>query len=95
MRSSSSILEHTILTLKSVRSPENPKRVLVKRVIGLEGDLVKTLPPYRTLEIRVPKGHIWVEGRSSNLPPISLACVSDALQVTNPFTAMTATALAL
>jgi len=45
-----------------LRSPDDPKYELVKRVIALEGDVVKTLPPYPDAEVRVPRGHIWVEG---------------------------------
>jgi len=44
------------------RSPENPNRILVKRILALEGDVVKTLPPYPDQEIVVPEGHVWVEG---------------------------------
>ncbi|KAF8211245.1 peptidase S24/S26A/S26B/S26C [Mycena galopus ATCC 62051] len=48
-----------IITLKS---PEDAKFELVKRVIALEGDTVRTLPPYPVPEVRVPEGHVWVEG---------------------------------
>ena len=34
----------------------------MKRVIALEGDLVKTKAPYPFPEVRVPPGHVWVEG---------------------------------
>jgi len=36
--------------------------MLVKRILALEGDVVKTLPPYLDQEIVVPEGHVWVEG---------------------------------
>jgi mitochondrial inner membrane protease subunit 2 len=36
--------------------------MLVKRILALEGDVVKTLPPYPDQEIVVPEGYIWVEG---------------------------------
>ena len=36
--------------------------MLVKRILALEGDIVKTLPPYPDQEIVVPQGHVWVEG---------------------------------
>ena len=36
--------------------------MLVKRILALEGDVVKTLPPYPDQEIVVPQGHVWVEG---------------------------------
>lgn len=45
------------------RSPLNPNQLLVKRIIALEGDTVKTLPPYPDAEVTVPTGHIWVEGQ--------------------------------
>ncbi|KDR83871.1 hypothetical protein GALMADRAFT_236330 [Galerina marginata CBS 339.88] len=46
----------------TLRSPEDPKRVLIKRIIAMEGDNVKTLPPYPDHEVTVPQGHVWVEG---------------------------------
>ncbi|KAI3950015.1 hypothetical protein MKW92_044044 [Papaver armeniacum] len=36
-----------------VLSPENPKKILTKRILGMEGDNVTYL---------VPKGHIWIQG---------------------------------
>lgn len=36
--------------------------MLVKRIVGVEGDLVMTLPPYPDPVVRVPPGHLWVEG---------------------------------
>jgi mitochondrial inner membrane protease subunit 2 len=44
------------------RSPSNPEQESVKRVIGLEGDVVHTRPPYPHSYLVVPEGHIWVEG---------------------------------
>jgi mitochondrial inner membrane protease subunit 2 len=44
------------------RSPLDPEKIAVKRVIGLEWDLVHTRPPYPDRVVRVPQGHIWVEG---------------------------------
>lgn len=35
---------------------------LIKRVVAVEGDTVRTLPPYPVKEVVVPKGHVWVEG---------------------------------
>ncbi|PPQ77387.1 hypothetical protein CVT25_010969 [Psilocybe cyanescens] len=49
----------------TIRSPENPKYVLIKRIIAMEGDIVKTLPPYPDLEATVPQGHVWIEGQES------------------------------
>ncbi|KAI3980377.1 hypothetical protein MKX01_003916 [Papaver californicum] len=49
-----------------VRSPENPKRILSKRILGMEGDTVTYLvdPQYseKCRTITVPKGHIWIQG---------------------------------
>jgi inner membrane protease subunit 2 len=44
------------------RTPHDPDKVSVKRIIGLEGDVVHTRKPYPNAYIRVPPGHIWVEG---------------------------------
>jgi inner membrane protease subunit 2 len=44
------------------RSPLNPEKIAVKRIIGLEGDVIQTRRPYPSAYIRVPPGHIWVEG---------------------------------
>ncbi|KAI1074937.1 mitochondrial inner membrane protease subunit 2 [Whalleya microplaca] len=43
-------------------NPSNPELMTVKRIIGLEGDVVKTRNPYPVPTMRVPPGHIWVEG---------------------------------
>lgn len=34
----------------------------VKRVVALEGDVVRTRAPYPVATVRVPHGHVWVEG---------------------------------
>lgn len=46
------------------RSPDDPEKSLVKRIIALEGDLVKPRPNSRSRGqmIKIPKGHCWVEG---------------------------------
>ena len=55
-----------------LHSPTHPGEVLVKRVIGEEGETIET-KGYRTRKIVVPSGHCWVEGdnlrasRDSNL----------------------------
>lgn len=45
----------------SVVSPSNPQQKIIKRVIGLEGDYIRTLS-YRNRYVRVPDGHFWIEG---------------------------------
>lgn len=49
-----------------VRSPENPLKIVAKRVTGLEGDSVSFLdnPALGTKvqTVKVPKGHIFVQG---------------------------------
>ncbi|KAI5119894.1 hypothetical protein M0805_003698 [Coniferiporia weirii] len=49
----------------SLRSPVDPGKYLVKRVIAVAGDVVRTLPPYPLPEVEIPDGHIWVEGDES------------------------------
>ncbi|KAF8631542.1 hypothetical protein AX15_002298 [Amanita polypyramis BW_CC] len=49
----------------AIRSPFNPSRMLVKRIIALEGDVVKTRPPCLEPEVRVLAGHVWIEGDES------------------------------
>ncbi|KAF7983893.1 hypothetical protein HWV62_18252 [Athelia sp. TMB] len=69
----------------ALRSPLNPNQLLVKRIVALEGDTVKTLPPYPDAEVTVPPGHIWVEGdnyrtEDSNLfGPVPLALLDSKL----------------
>lgn len=36
--------------------------LVTKRIVALEGDVVRTLPPWKDKTVRVPKGHAWVEG---------------------------------
>ncbi|XP_033934837.1 LOW QUALITY PROTEIN: mitochondrial inner membrane protease subunit 2 [Pseudochaenichthys georgianus] len=45
----------------SVMSPKNPRQKIIKRVIGLEGDFIRTLG-YKNRFVRVPDGHFWLEG---------------------------------
>ncbi|XP_020526185.1 mitochondrial inner membrane protease subunit 1 isoform X2 [Amborella trichopoda] len=47
-----------------LRSPENPRKVILKRVTGLEGDHIRYLSTENGHlgENIVPKGHVWVEG---------------------------------
>ena len=45
----------------SLASPVNADQKIIKRIIGLEGDTVKTLS-YRQRIVTIPDGHCWVEG---------------------------------
>ncbi|XP_057360653.1 mitochondrial inner membrane protease subunit 2 isoform X3 [Manis pentadactyla] len=60
------------------RSPKNPEQKIIKRVIALEGDIVKTMG-HKNRYVKVPRGHIWVEGDhhghsfdSNSFGPVSL-----------------------
>ncbi|TRM67948.1 peptidase S24/S26A/S26B/S26C [Schizophyllum amplum] len=46
----------------AMRSPTNPHRMLIKRIIALPGDTVKALQPYPAAQVDIPEGHMWVEG---------------------------------
>ncbi|EOA37160.1 hypothetical protein CARUB_v10010493mg [Capsella rubella] len=49
-----------------IRSPENPKKTPIKRVIGIEGDcisfVVDPVKNDKSQTIVVPKGHVFVQG---------------------------------
>lgn len=45
----------------SLVSPKDPSQKIIKRVVGLQGDVVSTLG-YKQEIIRVPEGHCWIEG---------------------------------
>ncbi|XP_038068609.1 mitochondrial inner membrane protease subunit 2-like [Patiria miniata] len=45
----------------SLASPSRPDEVLIKRVIALEGDTIKTLS-YKNRYVTIPEGHCWIEG---------------------------------
>jgi len=70
----------------ALKSPINPKILLVKRIVALAGDIVTTLPPYPDKEVTIPPGHVWVEGdesfhtEDSNLfGPVPLALIDSKL----------------
>ncbi|KAI3888076.1 hypothetical protein MKX03_010675 [Papaver bracteatum] len=50
----------------TARSPENPRKTVVKRVMGMEGDTVTYIVDPKNSEkcrtITVPKGHVWIQG---------------------------------
>ncbi|XP_066580168.1 mitochondrial inner membrane protease subunit 2 isoform X2 [Amia ocellicauda] len=45
----------------SVLSPKNPQQKIIKRVIALEGDVIKT-KGYKNRYVKIPEGHLWIEG---------------------------------
>lgn len=65
------------------RSPQDPEKLLTKRVVGLQGDVITTRsPPYPRPQARIPRNHLWVEGDnefhsidSNKFGPISQALV--------------------
>ncbi|XP_072154174.1 mitochondrial inner membrane protease subunit 2 [Bemisia tabaci] len=66
----------------TVISPRNPKQKIIKRIVGLEGDLIKTRG-FKKPVVRVPDGHCWVEGDhvghsvdSNTFGPVSLGLVT-------------------
>ncbi|CAG9841149.1 unnamed protein product [Diabrotica balteata] len=66
----------------SLISPKDPSQKIIKRVIGLEGDVIATLR-YKTDIIRIPEGHCWIEGDhtghsmdSNNFGPVSVGLVT-------------------
>ena len=45
----------------SLASPSNPDQKIIKRIIALEGDVIRTLS-YKNRYLKIPEGHCWVEG---------------------------------
>ncbi|KAI0132035.1 peptidase S24/S26A/S26B/S26C [Xylariales sp. AK1849] len=64
-------------------NPYRPEVQTVKRIVGLEGDIIRTHEPYQVSTIQVPRGHVWVEGDgdrrdtldSNTYGPISTALI--------------------
>lgn len=63
-------------------SPKDPEQTIIKRVVGLEGDVVST-SGYKSSYVRVPQGHCWVEGDhrghsmdSNSFGPVALGLVT-------------------
>lgn len=57
-----SYLEYHVLQLDDNSHPDQPNKVVIKRIVALEGDVVQTRSPYPEAHVRVPRGHCWVEG---------------------------------
>lgn len=45
----------------SLISPKDPEQKIIKRVIGLQGDVISTMG-YKKAFVKVPAGHCWIEG---------------------------------
>ncbi|XP_061362306.1 mitochondrial ATP-independent inner membrane protease subunit 1a-like [Gastrolobium bilobum] len=49
-----------------LRSPRNPRKFIVKRLVGMEGDSItynsRTQKTNKHTTVLVPKGHVWVQG---------------------------------
>ncbi|KAK9465288.1 peptidase S24/S26A/S26B/S26C [Lipomyces arxii] len=45
-----------------LRNPRDGESSVVKRIIGLEGDRIKTKYPYPKSRCIVPARHVWIEG---------------------------------
>lgn len=69
-----------------VRSPENPRKTVTKRIIGMEGDTINfAVNPRqgdRWQTVVVPKGHVWIQGDnlfasndSRNFGPVPYALI--------------------
>ncbi|KAH0612632.1 uncharacterized protein H6S33_009012 [Morchella sextelata] len=65
------------------RSPMEPEKVVIKRVVGLEGDVIRTRKSCPEPIITVPQGQVWVEGDeafhsvdSNNYGPIPSALIT-------------------
>lgn len=66
----------------SLVSPKDPEQKIIKRVVGIQGDIIATLGYKRDI-VRIPEGHCWVEGDhtghsmdSNNFGPVSLGLIT-------------------
>jgi inner membrane protease subunit 2 len=66
----------------SLISPKDPEQRIIKRVVGLQGDIISTLG-YKKEFVKVPEGCIWVEGDhtgnsldSNSFGPVSLGLLT-------------------
>lgn len=65
------------------RSPEDPEKVVTKRVTGLQGEIINTKsPPSLRPQVNVPRNHLWLEGDNTfhsidlnNFGPVSQGLV--------------------
>ncbi|KAI5956203.1 hypothetical protein KGF54_000678 [Candida jiufengensis] len=44
------------------RSPLDPEKLLTKRVIGVNNDIIFPKSTYPKSEVKIPRNHYWVEG---------------------------------
>ncbi|KAL3284716.1 hypothetical protein HHI36_018864 [Cryptolaemus montrouzieri] len=66
----------------ALTSPKDPTLSIIKRVVGIQGDIVETIG-YKNHIVRIPEGHCWVEGDhtghsmdSNNFGPVSLGLIT-------------------
>lgn len=66
----------------SLISPKDPSQKIIKRVVGVQGDIIVTLG-YKKDVVKIPPGHCWIEGDhtghsmdSNNFGPVSLGLVT-------------------
>lgn len=50
----------------SLVSPKDPGQKIIKRIVGLQGDVISTLG-YKVPYVKVPEGHCWIEGDHTGL----------------------------
>eukprot|EP00940_MAST-03C_sp_MAST-3C-sp2_P002049 g2049.t1 len=50
------------------KSPKDPDQTVCKRIVGMSNDVVRTTKGKRgpTVEVIVPRGHIWIEGDNAD-----------------------------
>lgn len=66
----------------SLVSPKDPGQKIIKRIVGLQGDVISTLG-YKVPYVKVPEGHCWIEGDhtgnsldSNSFGPVSLGLIT-------------------
>ncbi|EGW32104.1 uncharacterized protein SPAPADRAFT_139200 [Spathaspora passalidarum NRRL Y-27907] len=65
------------------RSPEDPEKLLTKRIVGMQGDTIKPRDTYPKREVIVPRSHLWVEGDNlaHSVDSNKFGCISQGLLV--------------